>query len=596
MEMKKSGSLWEHGIVNRLTNQTVAQCIFLIIATLAVYLHTLDVPFYLDDFHTISERALLYKENDLLAIWNYSPARFVAFFSFYLNYKIGALNLAAYHAVNIAIHCLAGLLVYTVVRLLLKTPALNATPSSNLAFRFLPLLVAALFLLHPLQTQAVTYIVQRMTSLAALFYLASIACYLKARFVGKPNLWFLGAVLLALIAFVTKQNTLTLPFAIILIEIFLFRLPTTHPRRLAIVVIGTGIGLLAGLQFLYFVMGHREFLTPATLLSLTTETDAIGRLQYFYSQQEVLWRYIGLFFWPVGQRLDYTIVIPPTLWLYPTVIFFLGHLAILYGAYLSRNRWPLVAFGICFYYLTHAVESSFLPIRDLMFEHRTYLPNLGLAIALCAGILHMAHKIPASFRLRWVPAVLFGIVITTLLYLTWQRNNLWRDDVAFLAENAKLSPTHYRPLSQLGLAYMNRKQYKRGVESLKQAIRVYNVAMGNTGDLILPPEIFSNLLLGKTFVGESAEVLVLVDRLLKENTPNPKELARLRMIQGAAYFNQRDFSKAEQHLREAMALDEQDVAIKVLLIDVLKMAGKGNEAESMDSTINQLMPYLTVRP
>lgn len=582
-------------MLNRWVANTGGQCIFLIFATLAVYLHTLDVPFYLDDFHTISERALLYKENDLLAIWNYSPARFIAFFSFYLNYKIGALNLAAYHTVNIAIHCGAGLIAFAATHLLLRTPALKEESNQNPLIGYLPVVVATLFLLHPLQTQAVTYIVQRMTSLGALFYLAAIACYLKGRLAGNLNFWFLGTTLCALAAFVTKQNTFTLPLAIILIEILLFRLSATHPRRFAVVVFSTGISLLAGLQFLYFVMGHREFLTPATLLTLTTETEAIGRAEYFYSQQEVLWRYIGLFFWPTGQRLDYTIAIPPTLWLYPTVIFFLGHLALLYGALLVRMRLPLVSFGIFFYYLAHAIESSILPIRDLMFEHRAYLPNFGLALAVAAAALHAGTRIPALPRLRLVPIILFIVLTATLLQLTWQRNNLWRNDVAFLADNAKLSPLHYRPLSQLGLAYMNRKQYRQGVDALKRAIMAYNTAMGNTGDLILPPEIFSNLLLGKTFVGESIEVLDLVDRLLKQNTPNPKEQARLRMIQGAAYFNQRNFLKAEQHLREAMVLDDQDVAIKILLIDVLKMAGKRDEAEILDSTINQLMPYLTVR-
>ncbi len=578
-------------------NITALQFGLLAAATTMGYYHTLDVPFYLDDFHTILERALIYKNGSLAEIWGYSPARFIAFYSFYLNYQIGALNLAAYHLVNIAIHLGGGFAAFLLTRLLLNTPAIAGAGGSveRLTWQsaWLPFAVAMIFLLHPLQTQAVTYIVQRMSSLVAFFYLACLACYLKGRLTGNGWPWFLGAVLLALAAFLTKQNSFTLPFAIVLVELLLFNAASAKPSTLLGMAAGAVGASIVALQFLWLATGHGGLISPSAIASLTTENDVLSRMDYFASQQEVLWRYIGLFFWPVDQRLDYAIALRTSLWLYPTVVLFLGHLLVLYVAFLIRKRFPLVSFGLFFYYLAHAVESSVLPIRDLMFEHRAYLPNYGLALVVGSVLVFGAQLLYQ--RSRWLPIFLAVAIISAMGTTTWLRNNLWRDNVAFLNDNARLSPLHYRPLSQLGLAYLTRKQFAQGIETLKQSIRVFNAAIGNTGDLELPPEVFGNLLLAKALNGETKDVLSLTQQVIEQNNPGNKDLARLRLARGVAFVQLRDFVNAERELRTSLDLNPDEVAAKPFLAQAARALGKHQEAVSLDAEYTQVVPFVTVK-
>ena len=138
------------------------------LAVAAAYHHTLGVPFYLDDFSSIRDNDLIYRWQGLAALWRAQPNRVVGYLSFALNYRLGGFAPAGYHVGNLLVHVLTGIAVYALARGLLRTPRLRgAVPA--LARDWAPLLAALLVVLHPLQTQAVTYIVQRLASLVAFF-------------------------------------------------------------------------------------------------------------------------------------------------------------------------------------------------------------------------------------------------------------------------------------------------------------------------------------------------------------------------------------------------------------------------------------------
>ena len=276
----------------------------LVIVVAITYGHTLDVPFYLDDFSSIQENPVIYNWQGTYAeLWQFAALRIVGYLSFAFNYQIHQFQVAGYHVVNIIIHLLAGGAILVLLRGLVRTPALHPLLSED-AKRLLPIVVALIFVLHPLQIQGVTYIVQRLASLAALFYIATMACFIQARLTAgwlRRSLWILACILLALLAFFTKQNTVTLPIALLLLELIFF---PGHKTRLIL----TGVVALFGLGIAWFILAwvfKQDPFSLQAMQALTRETTAISRTSYLATQMSVLWTYIGLFLWPLSSHIDY---------------------------------------------------------------------------------------------------------------------------------------------------------------------------------------------------------------------------------------------------------------------------------------------------
>ena len=397
----------------------VVQAALLFLAVLAAYGHTLNFPFIFDDSSSIRANPAIYYLEDPASIWRFAPLRFVGYLTFALNYHWHRYDVFGYHAFNILIHFMAGIAVFSLCRGLVRSPGVSGKISKS-GVQWLPFLAALIFLLHPLQTQAVTYIVQRLAALAALFYLGAMACYINARLSrirSQRFYWGAGTVALALLAFFTKQNTVTLPIAILFLEMIFF--PGNINKKL---LRGIAISALA-LAALYavIVVGFNQ--TPfslATLESLTKETKTISRTQYLATQAEVIWTYIRLFFWPAGLHLDYDFPLAEGFGSVAVIIAAAGHLILLGLALRYVKRFPFPVFALFFYYTAHLVESSLIPIRDVLFEHRTYLSNAGFCVGAAWGITRLAVN-----RKSWLILITF-LLVAGLGTLTWTRNLTWQ--------------------------------------------------------------------------------------------------------------------------------------------------------------------------
>ncbi|TMQ68336.1 MAG: hypothetical protein E6K81_16635, partial [Candidatus Eisenbacteria bacterium] len=150
------------------------------IAVAAAYANTLRVPFILDDYASIRENPLIYHWQGIGALWRANPMRSLTYLTFALNHRLGGFDPLIYHLTNLKIHVLAGLALYGFARGALRAPRLAGAVPAQVR-RWLPVTAALIFVLHPLQTQAVTYIVQRLASLVALGYFVSLAAYVQAR-------------------------------------------------------------------------------------------------------------------------------------------------------------------------------------------------------------------------------------------------------------------------------------------------------------------------------------------------------------------------------------------------------------------------------
>lgn len=280
---------------NILMKLSSVQVLLLALAIVLTYGHTLDVPFYLDDFSSIQENPIIFDWQGTLAeLWQFSALRIVGYFSFALNYQVHQFQVAGYHVINILIHFLTGCAILGLLRGLVRTPALNTVLSEENK-RWLPLIAALIFVLHPLQIQGVTYIVQRLASLAALFYIATMASFIQARLTENWKLrtfWILACILFALLGFLTKQNTATLPISLLLLELLFFPGSKRH-LILAGGIAATGVGIVW--IILAYLFQQNPFSLEA-MEALTRETTMISRTSYLATQMSVLWTYISLFF------------------------------------------------------------------------------------------------------------------------------------------------------------------------------------------------------------------------------------------------------------------------------------------------------------
>lgn len=404
-----------------------------------IYGHTLNVPWYLDDIRAIVENPAIHHLQSALDNLFYAP-RSIADLTFALNYHFGQTNVFGYHLVNIGIHLLTSFLVF----LLLKR-VFCARPS-------LALCGALIFVAHPLQTQAVTYIVQRMTSMSALFFFLALFLYVLAREDGdsrqsRYGFYYMGALLCGALAVLIKQNTAVLPAAMILFDRYF--LPVE--RRLswkkqilyvcpfAVVPLGLAV---SSLLLPLFTEGSSS-LAQMTGTENLVHLKHLSPVNYLVTEFSVIWIYLRLLFIPYGQALDYGYPVVATIWSWRSLIAAAGIVLLLITATRQRKEWPLFSAGIFWFFLGLCVESTIIPL-DPIFEHRLYIPMFGFILIVIAGI----SKLPRQFGI----GACF-LLISVLSVLTWQRNDLWNNPIAFYQDNLKRAPHSERVMADLANAY-----------------------------------------------------------------------------------------------------------------------------------------------
>ncbi|MEJ2472073.1 MAG: tetratricopeptide repeat protein [Desulfuromonadales bacterium] len=189
--------------------------------------------------------------------------------------------------------------------------------------------------------------------------------------------------------------------------------------------------------------------------------EHLSPLHYLFTEFSVFWLYLRLLVFPKGQALDYDYPIVATFWTATTLLALAGVLLLLGLAALGRKKYPRLSFGILWFFLTLAIESTIIPL-DPIFEHRLYIPMFGFGLTVMACFA----KLPSRFALS-----VTGVIILVLAVLTWQRNALWNDPVAFYQNNLQRAPRNERVYLELGNAFMNtgrdaeaQELYKKGLE------------------------------------------------------------------------------------------------------------------------------------
>ncbi len=519
----------------------------IVILGILAYAVTFQVPFYFDDSVFLADPAFT-NHQGLMAVWHSDATRPFTYTTLYLNYLFGGSSPWGYHVVNLIFH------LATAVLVLLLAHNLSATPNSGVASTasgdsYMPAAVIAawLFVVHPLNTQAVTYIVQRAAVFCAFFYLLAMLAYLRAR-LGSPGAaragWVVLCVVAGVFAILSKQTAATLPLSLLLIELMFF--PISRKKMAAL-----GGVLLAALLLAIALFASGK-VSLATIDRATRETFGLTRFGYLADQTQVLWHYIRLFLAPIGLRLEYE---PPSTndWgAAPVILASLAHLTVLGTALFFARKKPIPAFGVLFFYVANLVESSILPIRDIIVEHRTYLPNVGLCIAV--GWLFRALYL-RYLNHRSAVVLTAASIVAVLLIMTVQRNLLWRNPVAFFEQNTALEPGNARALGELSTAYINKHNYTAAFDALRKVDRTK--LNSTTSDKYLV-----NLVIALAGMGRNQDAIRVGRSVLDTNTIyDPKLRAVILNTLAVSYGALGLDEQAMRSLEEALQLDPNNAEI-----------------------------------
>ena len=559
-----------------------------------IYSNTFHATFQWDDLPNIVGNPEVKDPRNFLKI---SAPRFVGVLSFAANYSFGELDEFGYHLVNLLIHIGSAFLVYLLVLRLVEASATfyNLGRVTN---RWLALCTAFIFLTHPVQTEAVTYVVQRFASLATFFYLLAVFCYLKWRLATyrhnhpqpliRNRSWYFAAFIATVLAMKTKEISFTLPLMLVLVDLVLVR-RSAKRRWTAWIPFLLTLPIIPLSHLPVFHIGD----------GLPRQAAGMDRLHYLFTEFPVIVTYLRLMVLPIRQNLDYDY---PTYnsFLAPQVIgsFLFLSLLLALAVYLVffRDRslnlpsspafvrsilepyeFRLLGFGIFWFFLTLSVESSIVPLDDVIFEHRLYLPMTGAVISVLLGLIIPVRMAAARFKKspaddsHWVlklSGLSIVILLVVLSYLTHERNLVWQTPYTLWKDVTEKSPQKARAHLNLGVAYYEVK------ESTGEAIAEYLRAL----DLDpVHPEAHFNL-------GRAYDKLGRMDEAAQEYQaalairPN---YAKARNNLGVIYMKKGFMEEAVRELEAATELDPINPASYNNLANILAELERFEEAVSV---------------
>ncbi len=430
-----------------------------------VVLH--NASFYFDDRTAIVNNEVV-KKIDIPRIFNSFNTRFLVGLSFAANYHWCGLNPFGYRIINLLIHCLNAFLVYLLVKTTLYLYS-ERRRILNSRLEWASFFASLLFLCHPIQTEPVNSITQRFVLMGTFFYLLTLLFYIQYRSLSQKR-YLMAGLGTALAAMFCKEFVITLPLMLALYDFyFLGPLKGTIARRCRHLVPFFIITLIVPLLLL---RTPHQAVRVANIadsnavhqIDITRAKGGISRQQYFLTELNVMCTYVRLLFLPINQNFDYD---------YPlshkmdgrtllSGIFLLCLLAMAKATYKSQR---IVSFSILWFFITLSVESSFIPIGHVIAEYRLYLASVGF-VFLVTVLIYTRQIDPKKLNLV-AAVVLLGFSI-----LTYQRNQIWKDEFTLWDDVIQKSPYKARAYLNRGLEYFRQNKFTEAISDFNKTITI----------------------------------------------------------------------------------------------------------------------------
>ncbi|MBF0564850.1 MAG: tetratricopeptide repeat protein [Nitrospirae bacterium] len=632
---------------DKIAAHAVGIAVILLVGTL-VYSNTFNVPFVYDDQYFIARNKLIKNfdyfmlpstvENTFFGV--HFKNRIAAYFTLALNYKLGGLHVRGYHVFNLIVHLSNALLLYWFVLLSFKTdfaktgfvknisektdfekldpsnpdfvmkPGGTVSPEVFKIPRTMALFAALLFVSHPLMTEAVTYVIQRFSSLAAFFCLLSLCAYCRWRISVNPAakwLFYILSVASSACAMKTKESAFTLPLIITVFEFMFFGGKAD----------GKGRGVNSVNRILYLIpilmttliipVGNFSVRSVSDVAGVYRETGMSGsglvsRKQYLMTEFSVILTYLKLLVVPEGQNFDYDFPIYDK-FLNPNVYLpLLVLLSIMFaGAYLfyrsAKNGsyfYRMVAFGIVQFFLALAVESGIVPLSDVICEYRVYWASFGFFLCLATGMEALRQKMKTrktrkTLNMRQNNETVFieksAIIVLILLVVyyslgTYSRNILWQNKILLFEDTIKKSPNKARPHLSLGAAYAEYGRYDEAGAQYKKALSLKPAYVS--------PETFLNMGGLYAIKGQFANALSMYKILL---LLYPKYSDGYNDM-GVVYYKQGQPDVALKYFNTAVMLQPENIVYYINIGKVYVAKGTLDKASATYGRILQIEPGL----
>ena len=458
----------------------LALCMFA--AIWLTYKDCLSARFQLDDGLRIANNTHVHMKEFSFKRWVTEPfrdqakRRWFAMMTISLNYYFAWLKPFYYRLVNVFIHMGSALFFYLLLVQTFRIARGGFKREDETFIRIAAFFGTMIWALHPLQTSAVTYIIQRMTSLSGMLYLAALLLYVHGRKRKGLKRWLCygGCFVVAVLAVGSKEPAIMIVATIPLYEFYFFRdlQFSKNPeknRKAVYIFLGGGLVVFA------LVLWQGNYLVK--LIGLSYERYDFDMYQRLLSQPRILVYYLSLIFWPRPHRIctDPSFMAHSSSLFHPwttlPAFLFLG--LYLYIAFFLRKKQKLLSFGMFWLLINLLVEQSFIPLQ-LLFHHRLYLP----VTFFIAGLVFSFSEWARSLRLT-SPALVAGSAVIALLgFSSYLRNDVWNSPHKIWEAELKLDPDSYRIMINLSKEYLDSGQYHKALPILYRAIEINPQGMG----------------------------------------------------------------------------------------------------------------------
>jgi Flp pilus assembly protein TadD len=374
--------------------------------------------------------------------------------TYWLSARLSSSDTWWYHFPNVLIHCITAVLVFFIVRRLLVWANLGESRRGLLAG-----FAAALFLLHPAQTEAVSYVAGRSDALSVMLAFAAFTVFLYRKEDAASWKTAVLVILLFGAAILTKEDTIALP-ALLLLTDFWWGAGSRWAsiRRNWKIYLPLVVASLGGLAFFWNLITHAS--TAGFGLKEFTW------YQYFFTQWRAIFVYLGVFLWPANLTLDWDFPISHTPFEHGAIVWLIILLALIVAAWTLRRRFPLATYGFFVFLILLAPTSSILPIRDPVAERRLYFAMIGLLLV----VVEVLARVKVE---RQVLSVACAGILLAAAYATHARAAVWSDELAVWEDTAHKSPGAWRPHFQLGFAYYKAERYTDALPEFQRAAALH---------------------------------------------------------------------------------------------------------------------------